>query len=122
GPLLRSNCGATASLMGNARGSETFRQSRASRFQLFISGTPGSDGPHVLVLANLPTCSGPQASQHAGFREGALGQRREPLHDAAVRRSRRKWKNSTPSRSRRFIIAGLITISPTIDAILPDRK
>ena len=38
------------------------------------------------------------------------------------RRSRRKWKNSTPSRSRRFIMSGLLTISPTIDAILPLRK
>ena len=36
--------------------------------------------------------------------------------------SRRNWKNSTPSRSRRFIIVGLVTISATIDAILPERK
>jgi hypothetical protein len=37
-------------------------------------------------------------------------------------RSRRKWKNSTPSRSRRFIIVGLRTISLTIETILPVRK
>ncbi len=41
---------------------------------------------------------------------------------AALLRSRRKWKNSTPSRSRRFIICGLRTISPTIAAILGARK
>jgi hypothetical protein len=40
----------------------------------------------------------------------------------AARRSRRKWKNSIPSRRRRFIICGLFTISPTIDAILLLRK
>jgi hypothetical protein len=38
------------------------------------------------------------------------------------RRSRRKWKNSTPSRRRRFIMSGLRTISPTIDAIFPALK
>ena len=41
---------------------------------------------------------------------------------AISRRSRRKWKNSMPSRSRRFIMSGLRIISPTIDAILPERK
>ena len=33
----------------------------------------------------------------------------------AICRSRRNWKNSTPSRRRRFIICGLRTISPTIE-------
>ena len=37
-------------------------------------------------------------------------------------RSRKKRKNSTPSRSRRFMTSGLLTISPTIEAILPGRK
>ena len=41
------------------------------------------------------------------------------LQCAISRRSRRNWKNSTPSRRRRFIICGLRTISPTIEAILP---
>ena len=41
---------------------------------------------------------------------------------AARCRSRRNWKNSTPSRSRRFIICGLRTISPTMDAIFGARK
>ena len=38
------------------------------------------------------------------------------------RRSRRKWKNSTPSRNRRRIICGLTSISPTIEAILFARR
>lgn len=37
-------------------------------------------------------------------------------------RSRRNRKNSTPSRRRRFMTSGLLTISPTIEAILPGRK
>ena len=37
-------------------------------------------------------------------------------------RSRKKRKNSTPSRRRRFMTSGLLTISPTIEAILPGRK
>ncbi len=41
---------------------------------------------------------------------------------AALCRSRRNWKNSTPSRNRRFIICGLRTISPTIEAIFGARK
>lgn len=45
-----------------------------------------------------------------------------PSRQWASSRSRRNWKNSTPSRNRRTIISGLRTISPTIDAILPARK
>ncbi len=41
---------------------------------------------------------------------------------AISRRSRKKRKNSTPSRRRRFITSGLLTMSPTIEAILPGRK
>ena len=41
---------------------------------------------------------------------------------AALFRSRMNWKNSTPSRSRRFIICGLRTISLTMDAIFGARK
>ena len=37
-------------------------------------------------------------------------------------RSRRNRKNSTPSRSRRFIICGLRTISLTMEAIFGARK
>ena len=37
-------------------------------------------------------------------------------------RSRRNWKNSRPSRSRRAIICGLVSISPRIDAIFGARK
>ena len=46
-----------------------------------------------------------------------------PLRAQAIsRRVRRKRKNSTPSRKRRFIISGLATISATIEAILEGRK
>ena len=41
---------------------------------------------------------------------------------SATSRSRKNLKNSSPSRSRRFIISGLRTISPTIEAILGARK
>jgi hypothetical protein len=40
----------------------------------------------------------------------------------AISRLRRNWKNSTPSRSRRRIICGLLIISATNDAIFPRRK
>ena len=84
--------------------------------------------------------SGPCAHHQAGGRQDALRVRElnglvdlgrkaeivrcdyETVQCAASRRSRRKWKNSMPSRSRRFIISGLFTISPTIDAILSLRK
>ncbi len=45
-----------------------------------------------------------------------------PQRQCAISRSRRNWKNSTPSRRRRRIISGLRTISETIEAILPARK
>ena len=41
---------------------------------------------------------------------------------AGSRCARRKAKNSMPSRRRRFIICGLLTISPTIAAIFGARK
>jgi len=40
----------------------------------------------------------------------------------AISRLRRNWKNSTPSRNRRRIISGLLTISATSEAILRRRK
>ena len=40
----------------------------------------------------------------------------------AISRSRRNWKNSMPSRSRRRIISGLLSISPSSEAILRRRK
>jgi hypothetical protein len=63
-----------------------------------------------------------------GFVDGRIeaeivGADDEPAQaQCAASRSRKNWKNSTPSRSRRTIISGLRTISPTIDAILPARK
>jgi len=46
----------------------------------------------------------------------------ELLQCAGSPRWRRKRKNSTPSRKRRFIMSGLMIISPTMDAILGARK
>ena len=46
----------------------------------------------------------------------------QSLQRAASRRSLRNWKNSTPSRSLRFIICGERTISLTIAAIFGARK
>ena len=57
-----------------------------------------------------------------GRRAEIVGRDDECFQCTASRRSRRKWKNSMPSRRRRFIISGLLTISPTIEAILPVRK
>ena len=51
-----------------------------------------------------------------------IGRNDEMLQLASSLRSLRKWKNSTPSRRRRLIICGLRTISPTMEAILPERK
>ncbi len=52
---------------------------------------------------------------------GSKGQSPLPSLQAACR-SLRNWKNSTPSRRRRFIICGLRTISPTMEAIFGARK
>jgi hypothetical protein len=46
----------------------------------------------------------------------------DTLQSAGSRRSRRKRKNSTPSRSRRFNMSGLRTISPAMAAIFGARK
>jgi len=55
--------------------------------------------------------------------EAEIIRRDDQIFQCAVScRSRRKRKNSAPSRSRRFITSGLLTISATIEAILPGRK
>jgi len=41
----------------------------------------------------------------------------DQLPQLAISRLRRNWKNSTPSRSRRRSICGLLTISATSEAI-----
>jgi hypothetical protein len=46
----------------------------------------------------------------------------DTFQSAGSRRSRRKRKNSTPSRSRRFNMSGLLTISPAMAAIFGARK
>ena len=51
-----------------------------------------------------------------------VGRNGDPPQSAVSRRSRRKRKNSTPSRSRRFAIVGDRTISPTMAAIFGARK
>ena len=51
-----------------------------------------------------------------------LSQNAEKLTAPSRRRSRRKWKNSTPSRRRRTSMSRLVSISPTISAILDGRK
>ena len=45
-----------------------------------------------------------------------------PSQAGRSRRARRKWKNSTPSRKRRFIISGLAIISARMEAIFEGRK
>lgn len=45
-----------------------------------------------------------------------------PSQVGRSRRARRKWKNSTPSRKRRFIISGLAIISARMEAIFEGRK
>src|ERR1700760_3779140 len=55
--------------------------------------------------------------------EAEVIRRDDEIFQCAVScRSRKKRKNSTPSRSRRFMTSGLLTISPTIEAILLGRK
>ncbi len=46
----------------------------------------------------------------------------QPIQRSAPRLSRRKAKNSTASRNRRFSISGLLAISETIAAIFGTRK
>ena len=83
-------------------------------------------GPATIRLAASSTpsrCARSTASLTASAQPEIVGgeDRDAPLQ-AALWRSRRNWKNSTPSRSRRFIICGLRTISPMIEAIFGARK
>jgi hypothetical protein len=55
-------------------------------------------------------------------REPEIVSRDNNVFQSATSRSRRNRKNSIPSRSRRFNISGLRTISPTIEAIFGARK
>jgi len=57
-----------------------------------------------------------------GSKPEIIGGDNRLLQDTGSRRSRRKWKNSTPSRTRRFNTAGLLIISPTMAAIFGARK
>ena len=55
-------------------------------------------------------------------REPKIIGRDDEMLQSATSRSRKNLKNSIPSRSRRFIISGLRTISPTIEATFGARK
>ena len=55
-------------------------------------------------------------------RETKIVGRDDEMLQSAISRSRKNLKNSIPSRNRRFIISGLRTISPTIEAIFGARK
>ena len=68
---------------------------------IFSTAIPGT-GPGMTLLRD--------ARQHC------------PTAYAAWRRSRRNWKNSTPSRRRRFIMSVERTISPTMETIFDGRK
>jgi hypothetical protein len=75
-------------------------------------------------------CSGEDAVPMCGFdrlidlagKPEIVGGDDNALQSAGSRRSRRKRKNSMPSRSRRFRMSGLFTISPASAAILGARK
>ncbi len=84
-----------------------------------------ADAPHrtgALLLARFLLSPETQARAAAPRPKNALPLRVERHYAASLCRSRRNWKNSTPSRSRRFIICGLRTISPTMAAIFGARK
>jgi hypothetical protein len=57
-----------------------------------------------------------------GAEDEALRERPRPPRQLGSSRSRRNWKNSTPSRTRRRIISGLRSISPSSEAIFRRRK
>ena len=80
--------------------------------------------------ADHQACGGQDAALMRGFdrlvdltcEPEIVGGDDQALQSAGSRRSRRNRKNSTPSRSRRLIISGLRTISPTMEAIFGARK
>jgi hypothetical protein len=59
---------------------------------------------------------------HLAGKAEVVGRDDDTLQSAGSLRSRRKRKNSMPSRSRRFRMSGLFTISPAIAAIFGARK
>lgn len=99
---------------------------------------PNTQGRHAARALNRIGCRGCRDHQaRGGENAAAMGhfdgvvdfasnaeiiRRDDQLLQALSRRVRRKRKNSTPSRRRRFIISGLTIISATMDAILDGRK
>ncbi len=97
---------------------------------LWMSRHPGTSSMGKLLCLSLVTT----LAAAVLFQPILMGPPRQPAQPselpavstsrqaATSRRSRRKRKNSTPSRSRRRIISGLFTISPTMAAIFGARK
>ena len=82
----------------------------------------GSGGDHQACRGEDPLFV---RQLHAGIdlgREPKIVGRDDKALQSVTSRSRKNLKNSIPSRSRRFIISGLRTISPTIEAIFGARK
>jgi hypothetical protein len=91
--------------------------------QIRSGAGPGSAAHHTrrlryLIARPRRACAAP----HPGHRDQRSAAVRTRCFQNATSRSRKNLKNSIPSRSRRFIISGLLTISPTIEAIFGARK
>ena len=102
------------------------RHSQGTHPYQIITALPPANG----ITSPQPAPAGPSAGLivrqlHAGIDLGRnpkiVGRDNEVLQ-SATSRSRKNLKNSIPSRSRRFIISGLRTISPKIEAIFGARK
>jgi hypothetical protein len=75
-----------------------------------------------LAAVSMPcSCAQFDGGIDLGRKSKVVG-RDDEVIQSATSRSRKNLKNSIPSRRRRFIIAGLRTISPTIEAIFGARK
>ncbi len=90
-----------------------------------IAAAPAAPGAPTIRLAAArapSTCAASTARLTSSTRPKSSAAINQTFQCAISRRSRRKRKNSIPSRRRRFIISGLVAISPRIEAILPGRK
>ena len=106
----------------------------ASAFgSLFFSSHPGTSSMGELLALSLcttlaaavlfqPILMGPPRQEKKPDQDEPASSGLVWLKPQASSRLRRNWKNSTPSRRRRFIISGDVIISPTIEAILDGRK
>ena len=95
------------------------RSRRASSTAAAVAGAPTIR----LAAVRTPSACARSIAWLTSSREAEVVRREDKIFQCAVScRSRKKRKNSTPSRRRRFMTSGLLTISPTIEAILPGRK